>query len=75
MHEQIDFLECCNEKTIVLDTRLTDGKIRRRRKCQVCKRKFSTIEVSLSHYEQHIHIGRFSISQLFDELSKKFSDQ
>ncbi len=36
---------CCDQRSVVTDTRETAGSIRRRRKCPVCGKRWTTLEV------------------------------
>lgn len=54
---------CQSQQTVVYDTRLFDegAKIRRRRKCLACSRRFSTIELPVERMSAWREVGTNAI--------------
>ncbi|MFC1626212.1 hypothetical protein ACFL19_00770 [Pseudomonadota bacterium] len=49
----------CGERTIVIDSRTTEGYIRRRRKCERCGERFSTSEFKNNSDIAHEFASKF----------------
>lgn len=66
----------CEGRTAVRDSRSTvDGLIRRRRMCQDCDHKFTTIEVTLDHQlPSNIHTLNTSLSASIREMLARYNN-
>lgn len=63
----------CGEKTIVIDSRESvrrEGEFRRRRKCPVCKGRFTTYEAWEGAEFASLKIGDMTIGELFRKLGE-----
>lgn len=62
---------CANPHSDVKDSRpTTNGSVRRRRCCRACKRRWSTIEISISDYEdaeEHMYFRR-NVTKVIDKV-------
>lgn len=58
----------CRGQTIVVDSRLRDDCITRRRECLVCEYRFSTIEVEREHYKRMVPPDREALRASVDRF-------
>ena len=57
----------CGGHTNVVDSRPNEDSTRRRRECEVCKHRFSTVEIDADYYEKLKPIDKQALqSALFD---------
>ena len=50
---------CCGKRTIVTDSRSqVKGRVRRRRKCNICKKRYTTFEVSVPEWLDYYYFNK-----------------